>query len=110
MDASFYTDRAGTQLASAETLSVIEGVNNSSPIPREGKIALDDGTHNVWENGVVPDFSFGKKQGVYGIPVENWRSGTQPTRLVFTMFNRTDIQSMKINSVTFVPKAETYTE
>lgn len=110
VDASFYTDRAGTEEVSVETMSVIKGVDGSNPIPRVGKIALDDGTHQAYQNGIVSDFSFGKKQGVYSIPVENWRSSTQPTAITFSMFNRTDIQSVKIHSVTFVPKADSYTE
>lgn len=109
VDATFYKDESGTEAISAAALSVIEGTDNNNK-GCVGKIALGDGTTQAYENGVVADRSFGRVQGTYSIPVENWRSDKPLKDLTFVMWNRTDIQSVKINSISFVPKADTATE
>ena len=110
VDATFYADTEGTEVVTPAALTTLTGTDNGNTINRVGKVALDDGTHNTWENGVVADNTFGRVQGVNSIPVENWRSDIQPKSLTIVMFNRTDIQSVKINSLTFVPKSSEATE
>ena len=110
VDATFYADTEGTEVVTPAALKTLTGTEGDKTTNRLGKVALDDGTHKPWDNGIVANNTFGRVQGVNRIPVENWRSDIQPKSLTIQMFNRTDIQSVKINSLTFVPKSSEASE